>query len=114
MPVYQATLQHMPIPMAESVVLYFGRQLQSTLQIVHSTKSGHSDVKAASVFISAKGKQQSIACTCLKLFVCDSVYKSLLNQHKLDLVNCMRQSCACSACILGDLWVCIATWPTHP
>lgn len=70
MPVYPATLQHMPIPMAESVVLSCGRQLKFTLQIVHSKNYGHNDVKAANVFISPTGKQQLIACTCFKLFVC--------------------------------------------
>lgn len=55
MPVYPATLQHMPIPMAESVVLFYGRQLKSTLQIVHSKNYGHNDVKAANVFISSRG-----------------------------------------------------------
>ena len=95
MPVYPATLQHMPIPMAESVVLSYGRQLKFTLQIVHSKNYGHNDVKAANVFISSTGKQQLIACACFTLFVCALVSKSLPNQHKLDLVNCMRQSCAC-------------------
>ena len=76
MPVYPATLQHMPIPMAESVVLSCGRQLKCTLQIVHSKNYGHNDVKAANVFISSTGKQQLIACTCFKLFVCALVCKS--------------------------------------
>ena len=70
MPVYPATLRHMPIPMAESVVLSYGRQLKFTLQIVHSKNYGHNDVKSTNVFISSTGKQQLVTCTCFKLFVC--------------------------------------------
>ena len=77
MPVYPATLQHMPIPMAESVVLSFGRQLKTSLQIVHSKNYGHNDVKAANVFISATGKRQLIAGTCFEFFVCALVFKCL-------------------------------------
>ena len=66
MPVYPATLQHIPIPMTESVVLSYGRQLKPTLQIVRSKNYGHHDVKVGNVSTSSTGKQ----CTCFKLFVC--------------------------------------------
>ena len=58
MPVYPASLQHIPAPMQESVILTFGRQLKTSLQSVHQKGYGHNDVKAANVFISAKGKRQ--------------------------------------------------------
>lgn len=56
MPVYPATLQHIPAPMQESVILIFGKQLQTSLQSVHNKGYGHHDVKAANVFISATGE----------------------------------------------------------
>ena len=56
MPVYPATLQHIPAPMQESVVLTFGRQLKTSLQNVHLKGYGHNDVKAANVFVSATGE----------------------------------------------------------
>jgi len=55
MPVYSATLQHIPAPMQESVILTFGRQLKTSLQSVHQKGYGHNDVKAANIFISATG-----------------------------------------------------------
>ena len=60
MPVYPATLQHIPAPMQESVILTFGRQLKTSLQNVHQKGYGHNDVKAANVFISTTGEQQPI------------------------------------------------------
>ncbi|DBB04240.1 TPA: Mitogen-activated protein kinase kinase kinase kinase [Trebouxia sp. C0004] len=56
MPVYPATLQHIPAPMKESVILTFGRQLKTSLQHVHQKGYGHNDVKAANIFISAAGE----------------------------------------------------------
>ena len=50
MPVYPATLQHIPAPMKESVILTFGRQLKTSLQHVHQKGYGHNDVKAANIF----------------------------------------------------------------
>ncbi len=67
MPVYPATLQHIPIPEEESVVLIHGRQLRSTLQNIHRRNYGHNDVKAANVFVSATGEAQLTACTCPSL-----------------------------------------------
>ncbi|KAL0038733.1 hypothetical protein WJX79_005652 [Trebouxia sp. C0005] len=55
MPVYPATLQHIPAPIQESVILTFGRQLKTSLQNVHQKGYGHNDVKAANIFISATG-----------------------------------------------------------
>ena len=60
MPVYPATLQHIPAPMKESVILTFGRQLKTSLQHVHQKGYGHNDVKAANIFISAAGERQPI------------------------------------------------------
>ena len=60
MPVYPATLQHIPAPMKESVILRFGRQLKTSLQHVHQKGYGHNDVKAANIFVSAAGEQQPI------------------------------------------------------
>ena len=57
MPVYPATLQLIPAPMQESVILTFGRQLRTSLQSVHHKDYSHNDVKAANVFISATGEQ---------------------------------------------------------
>ncbi|KAL0035576.1 hypothetical protein WJX77_012718 [Trebouxia sp. C0004] len=56
MPVYPATLQHIPAPMKEPVILTFGRQLKTSLQHVHQKGYGHNDVKAANIFISAAGE----------------------------------------------------------
>ena len=60
MPVYPATLQHIPAPIQESVILIFGRQLKTSLQNVHQKGYGHKDVKAANVFISIAGERQAI------------------------------------------------------
>lgn len=59
MPVYPATLQHIPAPLQEAVILTFDRQLKTSLQNVHQKGHGHNDVKAANVFIYATG---SYAC----------------------------------------------------
>ncbi|KAA6429844.1 MAG: hypothetical protein FRX49_00276 [Trebouxia sp. A1-2] len=61
MPVYPATLQHIPAPIQESVILTFGRQLKTSLQNVHQKGYGHNDVKAANIFISATGEREPIA-----------------------------------------------------
>ena len=61
MPVYPATLQHVPAPMQESVILIFGRQLTTSLQNVHKKGYGHNDVNAANIFIPATRDQQPIA-----------------------------------------------------
>jgi len=58
MPVYPATLQHIPAPMQESVILTFGRQLKTSLQNVHQKGYGHNDVKASNIFITATGERQ--------------------------------------------------------
>ncbi|DBB05369.1 TPA: hypothetical protein ACH3X3_010586 [Trebouxia sp. C0006] len=58
MPVYPATLQHIPAAMQESVILTFGRQLKTSLQNVHQKGYGHNDVKASNIFITATGKRQ--------------------------------------------------------
>lgn len=55
-----ATLQHIPAPMKESLILTFGRQLKTSLQHVHQKGYGHNDVKAANIFISAAGERQPI------------------------------------------------------
>ena len=60
MPVYPATLQHIPAPIQEPVILILGRQLKTSLQNVHQKGYGHNDVKAANVFISATGERQAI------------------------------------------------------
>ena len=60
MPVYPATLQHIPAPMQESAILTFGKQLKTSLQNVHQQGYGHNDVKAANIFISATGERQPI------------------------------------------------------
>ena len=100
MPVYPATLQHMPIPMAESIVLSNGRQLKSTLQIVHSKNYGHNNVKAANVSISSIGKQQLIACTCSKFFVYG--YKPVPNQQKLTCSTACVSLVHAGDCIPGN------------
>ena len=69
MPVYPATLQHIPAPMQESVILTFGRQLKTSLQNVHKEGYGHNDIKAANVFISATGERQPVTS-----FVCVHAY----------------------------------------
>lgn len=56
MPLYPATLQHVPCPMDAAHVLDCGRQLKSTLAGVHSKGYGHNDVKAANVFLDNEGK----------------------------------------------------------
>lgn len=112
MPVYPATLQHIPILMEESVVLLHGRQLRTTLQNIHRRKYGHNDVKAANMFVSATGEEQLTACTYPNL-VCVPCFINLGFQpppywHKLVLVACFHPFCAfinsvhAGECILGD------------
>ena len=60
MPMYPATLHHIPPPIQESVILTFGRQLKTSLQKVYQKGYGHNDVKAANIFISATGERQPI------------------------------------------------------
>lgn len=62
MPVYPATLQHIPVPMAASQVLTWGKQLKASLEQVHSKGYGHNDIKAANVFLTSKGEQQQTPC----------------------------------------------------
>ena len=76
MPLYPATLQHIPAPIQESVILTFGRQLKISLQNVHQKDQGHNDFKAASVFISATGEQQPIM-----QFVCVHAVFALFNAY---------------------------------
>ncbi len=57
MPMYPATLSHIPISMDESAVLICGKKLKTTLQDIHARGYGHNDVKAANVFISETGEQ---------------------------------------------------------
>ena len=64
MSVYPATLQHIPIPMEESVVSIHGRQLRATLQNLHRRNYGHNDIKAANVCISATGEGQLTTYCC--------------------------------------------------
>lgn len=55
MPLYPSTLQHLPVPMDELVVLACGRSLETTLIQIHSKGYGHNDIKAANVYITADG-----------------------------------------------------------
>lgn len=60
MPLYPSTLQHLPVPMDELVVLACGRSLETTLKQMHSKGYGHNDIKAANVYISADGENPLI------------------------------------------------------
>lgn len=57
MPMYPATMAHIPTPMDESAVLVCGKKLKTTLQDIHARGYGHNDVKASNVFISKTGEQ---------------------------------------------------------
>lgn len=70
MPLYPATLQHIPAPMRESVVLTFGGQLKTSLQEVHRKGYGHNDVKAANIFISQEGERASHASCMSSCWLC--------------------------------------------
>ena len=90
MPVYPATLQHIPAPLKESVILTFGRQLKTSFQHVHQKGYGHNDVKAANIFISAAGEQQPIT----KVVCAHAVFA---------LCDVSRSKCLYAGeCILGD------------
>ena len=56
MPLYPATLQHVPRPMDEARVLECGRQLKTTLDAVHHKGYGHNDIKAGNVFLDQDGE----------------------------------------------------------
>ena len=56
MPLYPATLQHVPRPMDEAHVLACGRQLKATLDAVHREGYGHNDIKAGNVFLDQNGE----------------------------------------------------------
>lgn len=55
MPLYPATLQHVPRPMDPAAVLKCGQQLKSTLDSIHNKGYGHNDVKAPNVFLDTEG-----------------------------------------------------------
>lgn len=56
MPLYPATLQHVPRPMDEARVLVCGQQLKTTLQAIHCKGYGHNDIKAGNVFLNHDGE----------------------------------------------------------
>ena len=56
MPLYPATLQHVPRPIDEVRVLDCGQQLKNTLDAVHRRGYGHNDVKAGNVFLDQGGE----------------------------------------------------------
>ena len=51
MPLYPATLQHVPRPMDEARVLACGLQLKATLDAVHREGYGHNDIKVGNLCI---------------------------------------------------------------
>ena len=55
MPLYPATLQHVPCPVDAACLLRFGEQLRATLASIHKVGYGHNDVKAANVFLDNEG-----------------------------------------------------------
>ncbi|KAJ9534451.1 hypothetical protein QJQ45_016148 [Haematococcus lacustris] len=55
MPLYPATLQHVPCPMDPASLLRCGQQLRHTLTCIHSKGYGHNDVKASNVFLDSEG-----------------------------------------------------------
>ncbi|KAJ9510986.1 hypothetical protein QJQ45_027885 [Haematococcus lacustris] len=56
MPLYPATLQHVPCPMDTACLLRCGQQLKNTLDCIHDKGYGHNDIKAANVFLDSKGE----------------------------------------------------------
>lgn len=56
MPVYCATLNHIPKPMEESRVLSCGKELKETLELIHKRGYGHNDIKAANIFLDSEGR----------------------------------------------------------
>ena len=57
MPMYPATLYHIPVPVDKSAVLLCGKKLRTTLQGTYARGYGHNDIKAANVFICETGEQ---------------------------------------------------------
>jgi serine/threonine protein kinase len=56
MPLYPATLQHVPRPMGHASVLRCGQQLKTALDGIHSKGYGHNDIKASNVFLDSEGE----------------------------------------------------------
>lgn len=55
MPLYPATLQHMPPPVPANTLLKLGQDVHQGLKHMHSAKLAHCDVKAPNIFITSGG-----------------------------------------------------------
>ena len=56
MPLYPATLQHVPRPLDLACVLDCGKQLKFTLDVIHRKGYGHNDIKAGNIFLDQNGE----------------------------------------------------------
>jgi serine/threonine protein kinase len=56
-PVYPATLQHLPRPYKQDRVLRIGRELIQALAHVHASGLVHCDIKASNIFVGYDGKR---------------------------------------------------------